>query len=44
MKQVTVRLEKPLATALKQDAKLKAMPMTDLVKIILFDYYRNVPQ
>lgn len=44
MKQITLRLPDELYEAVKREAKRKAMPISDLINIILYFYYQNVGQ
>lgn len=44
MKQITVRLKKPLAEKLKNSSEFMNIPVNDLVNIILYSHYQSVGQ
>lgn len=44
MKQVTIRLEKPLAEKLKSTSRFMNIPVNDLINIILYSHYQSVEQ
>lgn len=44
MKQLTLRLPDELYEQVRREAERKAMPISDLVNIILYSHYRSVEQ
>lgn len=44
MKQLTLRLPDELYEQIRREAERKAMPISDLVNIILYSHYRSVEQ